>query len=67
MKINEGKGDVDMMGEIKTSRTDQPINENYDMHYAALNASTNTKNPIKLTFKNLEYEVNINQKVNGVE
>jgi len=43
MKINEGKGDVDMMGEIKTSRTDQPINENDDMHCAALNASTNTK------------------------
>ena len=56
-----------MIGEIKTSRTDQPLNENDDMHDAALNASTNTKNPIKLTFKNLEYEVNINQKVNEVE
>jgi hypothetical protein len=48
-----------MMGDFKTSRTDQPLNENEDIFEAALNASTNTKNPIKLTFKNLEYEVNI--------
>ena len=41
------------------------VNEN--IYEAALAASLKTKNPIKLTFKNLEYEVNMNQKVNGVQ
>ena len=38
-----------------------------DLYTAALNASMNTQNPIKLTFKNLEYEVQMVDNVNGVK